>query len=219
MNDDVNSLLRAADHVLIAFDGPLCTAFDPTWCQSAAERLRIMLGEDLPRAVRKTDDPFEVLRYAVSCGESTAQVFERQLYRLELEAALVTQPTEGALDAVRSLFGSGHTVTVIGNQSTEAILGFLGLHGVRTEVRRISARGSSRTTALLPDPFLLTEAVAALGTTSERCVFIGMSVADVEAGRSAGIPVVRYGRALRGVAATIESMADLGVGDLLSWRG
>ncbi|HEX4224578.1 MAG TPA: HAD family hydrolase [Pseudonocardiaceae bacterium] len=218
MSEDVHTLLRAADHVLIAFDGPLCPAFDLTWSRSAAQRLRIMLGDDLPRSLRHTDDPFAVLRFAASCGETTAHVFERQLYRLELEAAMVTEPTEGALDAMRSLFGSGHTVTVIGNQSTDAIRGFLGLRGVKAEVRRISARGTWRT-ALLADPFLLSEAVAALGTTSQRCVFIGRSVMDVRAGRAAGIPMIRYGRMLRGVAATIESMADLGVGDLLSWRG
>jgi beta-phosphoglucomutase-like phosphatase (HAD superfamily) len=130
---------------------------------------------------------------------------------------MVTEPTEGAVGAVRSLFGGGHTVTVIGNQSTEAIRGFVGVHGLQTEVRRISARGSSRTTALLPDPFLLTEAVAALGTTPQRCVFIGRSVAEVKAARAAGIPMVRYGRTSRGVA--VESMADLDAGDLLSWRG
>jgi phosphoglycolate phosphatase-like HAD superfamily hydrolase len=221
MSDEVKALLDAADHVLITFDGPLCTVFDPAAAQSAAERLRILLGPDkLPRAVAGADEPFEVLRYATTCGEKTAYVVERQLGRFEAEAVALGEPTDGAMAAVRALHAGGHTVTAIGNTSTEVIRGFLCLHGLMGEVRRISGRGSARTTRLLPDPFLLTEAVEALGTTPERCLFIGASATDAKAGRAAGIPLLGRGRALRrlGAAATIESMTELaGVGDLLAW--
>jgi hypothetical protein len=44
MRDDVTSLLHAADHVLIAFDGPLCTVFDPSTARATAERLRLLIN-------------------------------------------------------------------------------------------------------------------------------------------------------------------------------
>lgn len=211
MNKDVKTLLDEADHVLIAFDGPVCTVFDPGVARSVAERLRILLGTDLPRSVRRTADPFEVLRYADSCGEHTAHVVERQLARLETEAVSVRRLTEGAIEAVRTLHDTGHGLTAIGNTSTEAIRCFLGLHDLWTEVGRISARGRGRTTKLLPDPFLLTEAVEALGSAPRRCVFIGASAVDAEAGEAAGIRVLRLGDA-------IGSMAELADRDLLAWH-
>jgi phosphoglycolate phosphatase-like HAD superfamily hydrolase len=220
MRDDVTSLLHAADHVLIAFDGPLCTVFDPSAARATAERLRLLLGPDLPRKVARTNDPFEVLRYAITCGENTAYVLERQLTRLEGEAMSVRVPTDGAIEAVHGLHDTGHTVTAIGNTSTEVIRGFLGLHGLWNEVRRISARGSSRTAKLLPEPFLLDEAIEALGTEARRCVFIGTSAQDAEAGRAAGVPMLGCGRDFprKQAAVVVESMTELATArDLINW--
>lgn len=210
MDDDVRSLLDAADHVLIAFDGPLCSFADPSTARATAERLRILLGPDLPRKLASTDDPFEVLRYAQTCGEHTAHVVERQLSWFEAQAAMTAGPAEGALEAVRTLYATGHTVTVVGNQSTEAVRTFVVMHELHHEARRISARSGART-RLLPDPFLLTEVVEALGTTPQRCLFIGSSAQAAEAGQEAGIPVLGCGRAprRRGTAATVGSMAEL----------
>ena len=223
MNNEVKSLLDAADHVLIAFDGPLCTVFDPTTARVTADRLRILLDPGLPRAVRGTGDPFEVLRYAQTCGANTAYVIERQLATYEAEAIAFGQATEGAVDAVHTLHASGHTVTAIGNQSTRTIRSFLTMHDLLGEVRRASARDDFRTTALLPDPFLLGRAVEALGTTPKRCLFITASADDAGAAASTGgMPVLAYGKAIprRRAAATIESMTELATPiDLLSWSG
>ena len=125
MREDVRSLLHEADHVLIAFDGPLCTVFEPGEARATAERLRLLLGANLPRTVARTGDPFEVLRYAASCGENTGYILERQLATYESEAVAFGPATDGAEDAVRSLYASGHSVTAIGNQSVYAIRAFL----------------------------------------------------------------------------------------------
>ena len=222
MNEDVKALLDAADHVLIAFDGPLCTVFDPTTARSTAERLRLLLDPALPRAIARTDDPFQVLRYAQTCGENTAYVVERQLATYEAESVAFGQASEGAVDAVHTLYAGGHTVTAIANQSTRTIGSFLAMHDLLGEVRRASARDDFRTTALLPDPFLLSRAVQALGTTPQRCLFIGASAQDAQAGRAAGIPVLACGAALpsRKADARIESMTELvSAVDPLSWIG
>lgn len=214
MNEDVRSLLDVADHVLVAFAGVLCPAFDPNTARSAAQRLRILLGPDLPRSVARTADPFEVLRYAGTCGEHTAHVVERQLAWLEAEAVVFGEVVEGVAEAVHTLHVRGHTITAVGNQSAEVIHSFLITHEMRHDVRGISGRGIGRTTKLMPDPFLLTEAVGALGTTPERCLFIAASARDVDAAEAAGIPVLRMGKNGQGIA----SMTELADRDLLDWH-
>lgn len=220
MRADVKSLLHAADHVLIGFDGPLCTVFDPSAARATAERLRLLLGSGLPRKVVRADDPFEVLRYANTCGENTAYVLERQLSAYEAEAVAFGAATEGAVDAVRTLNASGHSVTAVGNQSMQTIRSFLAVHDLLDTVRRVSGRVDARTTRLLPDPFLLNQVVEALGTVPERCLFICATAADAEAGRDAGIPVLGYGETIQRklAAATIESMSELVVDELINWQ-
>jgi phosphoglycolate phosphatase-like HAD superfamily hydrolase len=218
MRENIRSLLHAADHVLIAFDGPLCPAFGPSTARATAERLRQLLGDHLPRAVARTGDPFEVLRYAMSCGENTAYVLERQLSAYEAEAVAFGAVTEGAADAVRTLHSSGHSVTAVGNQSTQTIRAFLAVHELLDLVRRVSARVDGRTTKLLPDPFLLTQAVQALGTVPERCLLITAATADAEAARTVGIPVLGYRISGKPVAARVEAMSELVVDELINWR-
>ena len=43
---------------------------------------------------------------------------------------------------------------------------------------------------LKPDPYLVQIAVERLGVDAGRCVFVGDSVTDVEAGRAAGVRVI-----------------------------
>ncbi|HJP79059.1 MAG TPA: HAD hydrolase-like protein [Pseudonocardiaceae bacterium] len=219
MRQDVRSLLDAADHVLIAFDGPLCTVFDPSASRGAAERLRLLLGANLPRNVARSDDPFEVLRYASSCGENTAYVVERQLSAYEAEAVAFGAATDGVVDAMRTLNSGGHSVTAVGNQSVQAIRSFLTVHDLLGTVRRISGRVDARTTKLLPDPFLLNQVIEAVGTVPRRCLLIGATAADAQAAQAAGIPVLGYGAAVprKLAAATIESMTELVVEELLNW--
>ncbi|HEX3785648.1 MAG TPA: HAD family hydrolase [Pseudonocardiaceae bacterium] len=217
MSSEIAALLGTADHVLVQFDGPVCSVFDATWRRTAAQRLTSLVGSDLPRKVAAADDPFAVLRFAEACGELTAQVVDRQLSRLESEAVFVGTQTPGAADALRLLFGAGYTVTIIGNIGVDAIRSFLIMSGLAEEVRRVSARGSARRTRLLPDPFLLNLAIEALGTSPDRCVFVAGSVAGVEAGKAAGVPVIGYAtdgrerrRFLRHQAdAVVETMSEL----------
>lgn len=215
MRDDIRSLLDEADHVLIAFDGPLCSVFDPNTARATAQRLRLLLDPNLPRDVARTGDPFEVLRYAISCGENTAYVLERQLSAYEAEAVAFGAATEGAVGAARTLNSSGHTVTAVGNQSVQTIRLFLAVHDLLDTVRRISARVDACTTKLLPDPFLLSQVVEALATVPRRCLFITATAADADAAQAIGIPVLGYGASSPGVA-TIESMTELVVDELIN---
>ncbi|HEY4458658.1 MAG TPA: hypothetical protein VGN81_30380 [Pseudonocardiaceae bacterium] len=158
-----------------------------------------------------------MLRYARSCGENTAYFLERQLSAYEAEAATFGPAADGAEDAVRSLYASGHSVTAVGNQSVQAIRSFLAVHDLLGAVRRVSARVGPHSRRLLPDPFLLNQVIEVLGSVPERYLFIAATAGDAEAAQAIGIPVIGYGVAIPG-GASIESMSELVVDELINWR-
>ena len=67
----LDDVLRQTWHLLIDFDGPICSLFAGTTTASVADRLRavIMRREGpLPTAIENTADWFEIFAYAASVG-------------------------------------------------------------------------------------------------------------------------------------------------------
>lgn len=184
--------LTDADHVLLAFEGPLCGVLPR---RAMAARLRILLAEaELPVPVRRTIDPLTVLSHARTFGPSTARAVEQQLSALETEAVMARRPPEDARRALAALRAKGTVVTVVGSVSADAIRGFLLLHDLLAPVRQISARRGPDVTLLPPSPFLPAAAVRHRGLPLSACVFVGTRRQDRRAARSAGLRVVAYGR-------------------------
>lgn len=201
----VRELLQEKDHVFLDFDGPVCDVFAQLPASEVADRLKRLVGPDLPREVSASADPFDVLRYAASCGPNAAHVVERQLSRLENEAVSMVPPAPGAVEVIREWVAQGFTVTIVSNNSVEAIRAFLTVHELVEQVRRISARASSDPAQLKPHPALIEAAVKALGTSPAKCVMVGDSAADVLAARAAGVATV----ALATTSAKRRSLAAL----------
>jgi HAD superfamily hydrolase (TIGR01509 family) len=122
---------------------------------------------------------------------------ETQLRRLELEAVLSAPLTPNAAEAVRGLHLAGFTVTVVSNNSTDAIRSFLVLHKLAAHVRGISGRTRVDPSFLKPNPFLIEQAVASLGTKPQNCVMIDDSLADIKAAQTARVSVIGIGNRLR----------------------
>ncbi|WP_410656537.1 HAD family hydrolase [Amycolatopsis sp. lyj-112] len=183
----VKELMQEKDHVFLDFDGPVCDVFAELPAREVADRLKRLVGPDLPAEVAASADPFDVLAYAVSCGPNAAHVVERQLSRLEGEAVSLIAPAPGALETIREWGAQGFTVTIVSNNSVDAIRSFLTVHELTSHVRRISARTTSDPDHLKPNPTLLQAAMRALGASPGQCVMIGDSVADILAARAAGI--------------------------------
>ncbi|MFD5097300.1 HAD family hydrolase [Amycolatopsis thailandensis] len=167
--------------------------------------------------MRASADPFDVLRYAASCGPNAEYVVERQLSRLEGEAVAQVLPAPGVAEVLREWSAQGFTVTIVSNNSVDAIRSFLGLHELAEDVRRISARTTSDPARLKPHPALLEAAVKALGTSPRQCVMVGDSAADVLAARAAGVasvalattPAKRRTLAALDPDALVPTLADL----------
>ncbi|KFU83078.1 haloacid dehalogenase superfamily, subfamily IA, variant 3 with third motif having DD or ED/haloacid dehalogenase superfamily, subfamily IA, variant 1 with third motif having Dx(3-4)D or Dx(3-4)E [Amycolatopsis lurida] len=176
-------LLREKDHVFLDFDGPVCDVFARLPASEVADRLQRLIEPE----VIASSDPFDVLRFAASCGPNAAHVVERQLTRFEGEAVALISPAPGIAEVLRDWRAQGFTVTVVSNNSVDAIRSFLGLHDLVEFVRGISARTTSDPALLKPQPALLDAAVTALGTSPVQCVMVGDSAADILAARAAGV--------------------------------
>jgi HAD superfamily hydrolase (TIGR01662 family) len=152
----------------------------------------MLIGNDIPTEVAASPDPFDVLRYGALCGPVTARVVETQLRRLELEAVATAPPTVGIAAALSSLREVGFTVTIVSNNSVDAIRSFLLLHDLASYVRGISARSNADPSLLKPSPYLIEQAIQSLGTSPEFCVMVGDSLSDIDAARAAGTAVIAY---------------------------
>lgn len=186
----MDRLLAEKEHVLLGFDGVICTVFDRRGAREVADRLRLMTGPRLPDDVATTGDPFDVLRFAIGHGETMARTVELELRRWELAAVTRHGPRPGVTAALRGLRTAGHTVTIVSNTSMDAIGVHLVKHSLARYVDEISGRNSGELTRLKPDPFLVRQAVLALSAKADRCVMVVAKLADAQAARAAGIDVV-----------------------------
>lgn len=191
-NEAVAAILARAPNVLLDFDGPVCSVFGNLSDRTVADRLKALLGSDLPTAITDTDDPFEVLHFCATADPPAVEAVEKQLRRLEAEAVKSAPATPGAVDTMESLVETGCTLTVVSNNSEDAIRIFLTLHNLKHLVCGISARARPDPGLLKPNPDLLERAIESLGVKPYQCVMVGDSVSDIAAARSAGTSVIAY---------------------------
>ncbi|MEC3980249.1 HAD family hydrolase [Amycolatopsis sp. H20-H5] len=189
---EVGELLAARDHVFLDFDGPVCAVFAAVPALEVAERLKPLVGHALPAEIVATGDPLDVLAYAATCGPSTARVVERQLGRLEQEAVTSATPTPGVEELLEALVARGFTVTIVSNNSADAVRSFLVLRDLARHVRGISARTTADPAVLKPSPALLEAAMRSVGAAPRQCVMVGDSARDLEAARAAGVASIAF---------------------------
>jgi len=186
----IDQLLTERDHVLVALDGPVAELPPPGLM---ADRLRLMVADGrLPRAVRRTDDPMEVLAFAGTIGPATERAVYAHLCRIEYEAVATGRLTPGVQDAFATMAGAGTQITVVGSLGTKAIRTFLVLHGLQEHVRHFVGRTSPDHTVLPPAPDLITAAIKVRATPVRSCLFVGSTDADLTAARAAGVDTIRH---------------------------
>ena len=73
----LDDILNQARHLLIDFDGPICSLFAGTLTAPIADHLRGLItaeGERLPQTVKDTGNWFEILTFAASISVNLAAV-------------------------------------------------------------------------------------------------------------------------------------------------
>jgi beta-phosphoglucomutase-like phosphatase (HAD superfamily) len=183
-------VLAERDHVFLGFEGVLCAVGDAASARAAADRLKVYVNPGLPPDVAASGDPFDVLAYAVSCGPNTANVVERHLRGLELEAVIAAPEIPGAAEAVRALATKGFTVTIVSDRAADVVRSFLTLRDLGDSARRISARTRPDLDRFMPSPYRVEQAAEALGAFSRQCVMVCGAAAEIEAARAAGVAVI-----------------------------
>ncbi|WP_406089997.1 HAD family hydrolase [Kitasatospora purpeofusca] len=188
-------VLRPVKHVLLDFDGPVCSVFAGIPAPEVARRLREGLLDADEQALAGADeesDPLALLRLISDARPDLTASTDAALAALETEAVRVACPTPGGESVLRAAVRSGRLVSVVSNNAGGAIEAYLTEHGLSGYVAGVFGRAPGDPSSMKPNPRLLLEAMEAAGTKPEYCIFIGDTVRDVEAGEAASVPTIGY---------------------------
>ncbi|MFF4415239.1 HAD family hydrolase [Streptosporangium sp. NPDC001559] len=195
MNADLAEVLRPVKHVLIDFDGPICSVFAGLPAPEVAQRLRATLlsnGEQVLASWGSETDPLALLRRISTERPALAAVADAALTRLEEKAVELAQPTSGGEAVLRACGESGRTVWLVSNNASSAIRAYLNAHGLSSQVAGVFGRVPADPASMKPSPRLLLDAMNAAGSGPAECIFIGDAIRDVEAGDAAGVSTIGY---------------------------
>ncbi|GEL25052.1 hydrolase [Pseudonocardia sulfidoxydans NBRC 16205] len=194
MPEDLAGLL-ARPHVLLDFDGPVCAVYGGTSSRVVANHLRERLrdgGAPVPADIAATDDPLDVLRHAATIDAGCLSRIESDFVGQEVAAVATATATPGAAQAVSALVAAGRTITIVSNNSADAVRAYLKRAGLTGLVAGVAGRVPRRPDLMKPHPHLLREAMTALATTAAECVMIGDSETDIEVAHLVGSPAVAF---------------------------
>jgi len=194
--ETLRRILSQAEALFLDFDGPICSVFAGLPASIVVDQLCVVLADggygDPPPDIEKSSDPFDVLKYAATLGETEAEYVNAAFTAHEVEAIATAEPTPGAHDLMHAWSQTGRPLAIVSNNSTVAIETYLDLHELRPYVTYVSARTRPEPALLKPDPYLLNRAMTALGVPSEAVAFVGDSVTDVEAAHAVRCMSVGY---------------------------
>ncbi|MCX5213150.1 HAD-IA family hydrolase [Kitasatospora sp. NBC_00240] len=188
-------VLRPVKHVLLDFDGPVCSVFAGFPASEVARRLReglLAVGEHTPPGAEDETDPLALLRLIADARPDLAKVTDGALAEMETEAVLVGRPNAGGESVLRACARSRRTVSVVSNNARVAIETYLTDHGLSDYVSGVFGRTLGDPSSMKPNPRLLLGAMEAAKSRPEDCVFIGDATRDVEAGDAAGVLTIGY---------------------------
>ncbi|MFC5668187.1 HAD family hydrolase [Kitasatospora misakiensis] len=192
---ELADVLRPVKHVLLDFDGPVCSVFAGLPAPEVARRLReglLAAGERAPVGAEEESDPLVLLRLISDARPDLTESTDAALAALETEAVRVARATPGGESVLQACARSGRLVSVVSNNAGVAIAAYLAEHGLSRYVAGVFGRAPGDPSSMKPNPRLLLEAMEAAGAASEHCIFIGDAARDVEAGEAAGVPTIGY---------------------------
>jgi len=219
---DLDTIVSRTRHLLLDFDGPICSIFAGLPAATIADRLRKLLGDhaQLPDQIARTEDPFAVFAYAATISQDLAARVEAEMTDQELAAVPTATPTPYVHEVVTACQNTGRSVAVVSNNSARTVHAYLTRHGLDDRIGLVVARTSSDPELLKPSPHLIARAVDALNAEPGECTLVGDSVTDIEATHLANVHSIGYangpGKQERftaaGVGAIINSLAELALG-------
>jgi HAD superfamily hydrolase (TIGR01549 family) len=217
--NNLDAILGRTRHLLLDFDGPICSIFAGLPAATVADRLRKLFASDIqmPDSIASTTDPLEVFAYSATISDDLAARVEAEMSDLELAAVATAAPTPYAHEVVTACRDSGRPVVVVSNNSARAVCTYLTQHGLDDRISNVIARTSHDPGLLKPSPHLIERAVETLSAQPSECTLVGDSTTDIEGARLASVRSIGYankpGKRERliaaGAGAVITSLADL----------
>jgi beta-phosphoglucomutase-like phosphatase (HAD superfamily) len=216
----LDDILSQTQHLLISFDGPVCSLFTGTASARIADSLREVFAQEgvrVPQTIEYTVNWLEVFSYAASVSPDLAARVESELTAMESVAVATATPTPYVHDVLMACRDSARPVAIISDHSATAVREYLVFHDLYGQISLISARTGPDTAALKPRPDLIRLAISELDTRPSACSLVGDSPTDIQAANAAGVHSIGYAKTSRdidhlvdsGAGAIILSMADL----------
>jgi phosphoglycolate phosphatase len=216
---DLDTIVSRTRHLLLDFDGPICSIFAGLPAATVADRLRKLFGDQtqLPNEIARTPDPIEVFAYAATISDDLAARVETEMTHQELAAVATAAPTPYVHEVVTACQNSGRSIAIVSNNSAVAVHSYLARHGLDDRISLVVARTNHDPALLKPSPHLIVQAVQTLNAVPGECTLVGDSVTDLQASRLASVQSIGYankpgkrGRlTAAGAGAIINSLADL----------
>jgi phosphoglycolate phosphatase len=191
----LGTVIRQTRHLFLDFDGPICSIFAGLKPETVAAKLRdILTGQDiqLPAAISAITDPFDVFTYAATISPGLAAAVETTMTELELAAVPTADPTAHVHDVITACRESSRTLTIVSNNSAQAVHAYLTRHALDGPISTVIARTAPNPALLKPSPHLIDQAVTANNATPLECTLVGDQVTDIVATREAGTHSIGY---------------------------
>ncbi len=120
---DLDAILARTRHLLLDFDGPICSIFAGLPAATVADRLRKLFGDiaPVPDDIAHSPDPIEVFAYAATVSTDLAARVEAEMTDQELAAVATAAPTPYVHEVVTACRDSGRSVAVVSNNSARAV--------------------------------------------------------------------------------------------------
>ncbi|MFB6891815.1 hypothetical protein ACFCX4_21200 [Kitasatospora sp. NPDC056327] len=120
-------------HVLLDFDGPVCSVFAGLPAPEVARRLReglLAAGEQALAGAEEEGDPLALLPLISNARPDLTETADAALAALETEAVRGARPTPGGASVLRACARSGRLVSVVSDNAGAAIESYLAEHGL-----------------------------------------------------------------------------------------
>ncbi len=192
----LTKILTRARYILLDFDGPVCDVFAGYPADQVADQLRAQFADRLPQPlpddVARTDDPLHIIHRVAELAPALGPEVDRAVRTAELRAMATAGPTVGAVQFLQACSETGRLVSIVSNNSAEAIEKYLDLHQLVGHVKAIVGRDPDDPRLMKPNTYPLARAVDLLQADPTAMVMVGDSPTDIDAAHDYGIPVVGY---------------------------
>jgi phosphoglycolate phosphatase len=192
-SEELASILAPVRHVLLDFDGPVCSIFAGFPAADVARRLaELLTGPEGPPPGHELTDPLAMLRHLADVQPELVPAADDALAQMEVEAVAKAQPTEGAVQLLEACAATDRQVWLVSNNATAALDQYVDTHQLKLLVAGCFGRVPGRPKSMKPSPELLLATMRAAHAEPTACIFIGDAVRDVEAAQAAGMPAIGY---------------------------